>query len=44
MSVKERIDEIRNLLEKYNYEYYVLDYPSVTDAEYVRLMQELIML
>ena len=44
MSVKERIDEIRSLLEKYNYEYYVLDNPSVTDAEYDRLMQELIML
>ena len=39
MSVKERIDEIRNLLEKYNYEYYVLDNPSVTDAEYDRLMK-----
>ena len=44
MSVKERIDEIRNLLEKYNYEYYVLDNPSVSDAAYDRLMQELIML
>ena len=44
MTVKERIDEIRNLLEKYNYEYYVLDNPSVSDAEYDRLMQELIML
>ena len=44
MSVKDRIDEIRSLLEKYNYEYYVLDNPSVTDAEYDRLMQELIML
>ena len=44
MSVEERIDEIRSLLEKYNYEYYVLDNPSVSDAEYDRLMQELIML
>ena len=44
MTVKERIDEIRELLEKYNYEYYVLDNPSVSDAEYDRLMQELIML
>ena len=44
MTVKERIDEIRALLEKYNYEYYVLDNPSVSDAEYDRLMQELIML
>ena len=44
MTVKERIDEIRALLEKFNYEYYVLDNPSVSDAEYDRLMQELIML
>ena len=44
MMIKERIDEIRTLLEKYNYEYYVLDNPSVSDAEYDRLMQELIML
>ena len=40
MNVKERIDEIRNLLEKYNYEYYVLDNPSVSDAEYDRLMRQ----
>ena len=44
MSVKERIDELRRLLEQYNYEYYVLDNPSVNDAEYDRLMQELMML
>ena len=44
MSPKERIDELRSLLEKYNYEYYVNDNPSVSDAEYDRLMQELIAL
>ena len=44
MSPKERIEEITKLLEKYNYEYYVLDNPSVSDAEYDRLMQELIAL
>ena len=37
-----RAKEITALLEKYNYEYYVLDNPSVSDAEYDRLMQELI--
>lgn len=42
MTPKERAQEIANLLEKYNYEYYVLDNPSVSDAEYDRLMQELI--
>ena len=44
MSPKERINELRSLLEKYNYEYYVNDNPSVSDAEYDRLMQELIAL
>ena len=44
MNSQERIQEITKLLEKYNYEYYVLDNPSVSDAEYDRLMQELIML
>ncbi len=44
MSVKDRIDEIRKILERYNYEYYVLDNPSVPDSEYDRLMNELISL
>lgn len=44
MSVKERIEELRALLEKYNHEYYVLDKPSVSDAEYDRLMRELMRL
>ncbi|MBO5578170.1 MAG: NAD-dependent DNA ligase LigA [Bacilli bacterium] len=44
MDPKLRVEEITKLLEKYNYEYYVLDNPSVTDAEYDRLMQELITL
>jgi DNA ligase (NAD+) len=37
-----RIVELSKLLEKYNYEYYVLDQPTVPDAEYDRLMRELI--
>jgi len=44
MNEKERIFELRKLLEKYAYEYYVLDNPSVSDAEYDRLMQELLAL
>ena len=44
MDAKSRIEEITKLLERYNYEYYVLDNPSVADAEYDRLMQELISL
>ncbi len=42
MDPKLRAKEITELLEKYNYQYYVLDNPSVSDAEYDRLMQELI--
>jgi len=44
MNAKERVQELTRLLEQYNYEYYMLDNPSVSDAEYDRLMQELIML
>ena len=42
MNIKERVEEITKTLERYNYEYYVLDNPSVPDSEYDRLMQELI--
>ncbi len=38
----EKIDSIRELLNQYAHEYYTLDKPSVPDAEYDRLMQDLI--
>lgn len=38
---EKRAEELRKLLNQYNYEYFVLDKPSVTDQEYDRLMQEL---
>ena len=41
MDPKTRAEELTKTLERYNYEYYVLDNPSVSDAEYDRLMQEL---
>lgn len=44
MEIKQRMDEIISLLEKYNYDYYVLDNPSVDDATYDRLMNELILI
>jgi len=37
----ERAAELRRQLEDANYRYYVLDDPSITDAEYDRLMREL---
>jgi len=36
-----RVDELRELLERYNYRYHALDDPEVSDAEYDRLMLEL---
>jgi DNA ligase (NAD+) len=39
---KQRITELRELLDQYNYEYHVLDKPSVPDAEYDQLLKELI--
>ena len=44
MDEKKRIDTLVDLLNQYNYEYYMLDKPSVSDQEYDRLMQELITL
>ncbi|MFP7737836.1 NAD-dependent DNA ligase LigA [Priestia aryabhattai] len=41
-TAKLRVQELRDLLNQYGYEYYVLDQPSVPDAEYDKLMNELI--
>ena len=38
---KKRIEELRRLIEEYNYHYYVLDSPVVSDAQYDRLFKEL---
>jgi DNA ligase (NAD+) len=39
---KVRVEELTKLLNQYNYEYYVLNNSSVSDAEFDRLMEELI--
>ena len=39
-----RVRELRELIERHNHAYYVLDDPSVPDAEYDRLFQELVAL
>lgn len=44
MKEKERIIELVSILNKANEEYYMLDNPGLTDREYDRYMQELIML
>ena len=41
MDVKKRIEELRRLINKYDYEYYVLAQPSISDYEYDQLMKEL---
>ena len=39
--VKERIGELRNLINYHNHRYYVLDSPEISDTEYDKLMREL---
>ena len=41
MDYIKRMNELEKLLKQYNYEYYVLDNPSVSDLEYDSLMKEL---
>ena len=40
-NIKNRVDELRKLIEHHNYQYYVLDQPEVSDAEYDKLFDEL---
>jgi DNA ligase (NAD+) len=42
--MNERMQEIIDILNEANYNYYVLDNPTITDQEYDRYMQELIAL
>ena len=44
MEDKERIDYLVDTLNRYNYEYYILDNPTVDDFTYDRLIDELIKL
>jgi DNA ligase (NAD+) len=41
-SIIERVKELRQALHRHNYRYYVLDDPEISDAEYDRMMQELV--
>ncbi|QQD16781.1 NAD-dependent DNA ligase LigA [Spongiibacter nanhainus] len=41
-NIRDRLNEIKEQLHRCNYEYYVLDAPSLPDAEYDRLFRELI--
>ncbi|HEX3015655.1 MAG TPA: NAD-dependent DNA ligase LigA, partial [Desulfobacteria bacterium] len=41
---RKRVEVLRKEIAEHNYRYYVLDNPSITDAQYDRLMQELLKL
>jgi DNA ligase (NAD+) len=41
-AAQQKVNELRDLLNQYGHEYYVLDQSTVPDAEYDRLMRELI--
>ena len=43
-NAEKKIKELRSLLNQYGYEYYVLDSPSISDAEYDRMYHELVQL
>ena len=40
-AARRRVAELRELIDQYDYRYYVRDDPAVPDAEYDRLMREL---
>lgn len=44
VEIIQQLDKLRALLTQYEYEYYVLDAPTVPDSEYDRLFQQLVTL
>src|SRR5215203_1284442 len=40
-SLERRVDALRKAIEKLNYDYYILDEPTATDAEYDAILREL---
>ncbi len=44
MDIKQEITNLRKILEEHNYNYYVMDNPTISDFEYDALMQKLIRL
>ena len=44
MNIKKRIDYLRKILQEHNHAYYVLDSPTISDFEFDKLMEELIIL
>ncbi|SFJ45999.1 NAD-dependent DNA ligase LigA [Thermoflavimicrobium dichotomicum] len=43
-AAKERIHQLREMIDEHNYRYHVLDDPIVSDAEYDQMMRELLQL
>lgn len=41
LSLERRVDALRKTIEKLNFDYYILDQPTATDAEYDALLREL---
>lgn len=41
MTAKDRIEELREVLEQHNYNYYVLSAPTISDREFDEMMKEL---
>ncbi|WP_090627682.1 NAD-dependent DNA ligase LigA [Nitrosomonas marina] len=40
-NIQQQLDKLRQQVEEYNYQYYVLDAPTIPDAEYDRLFRQL---
>ena len=40
-SVRQQVEELRQLIEHHNYKYYVEDSPEISDLEFDRLLEQL---
>ena len=42
MNIKKRIEDLKNKIQEYDYQYHVLDQPTISDIEYDQLLNELL--
>ena len=44
MEIKDKIEQLRSALHEHNYNYYILDAPSISDFEFDKMLKSLLVL
>jgi len=44
MEIKDKIEQLRSVLHEHNYNYYILDAPTISDFEFDKMLKSLLVL